>query len=240
MAEGAIRIGFWVVSFANLMVCAFLLLLVYAYLLLAGIAAGIVAWPYYVTLLCGFLLSIVAWVLSGILIGKTKRIGRIFNGALFLIYAVIVAVGVSMWFRATRRLFLVPAGFQGDLYIVHDPWHGISGTKGFWRTKYIFPSDGFLVVSDPAPEFYNDKYQYIYPDGTVQIIHDAGPGTLPDTPENRQNTKEVVTYFGRSSNYGGREECPVEEISIGTRAFLLARQSESRPPFDTHPGLCKQ
>jgi hypothetical protein len=239
MSRRRLKIWFWVASVANLAVCAFTLLLIYAYLLLMGIAAGIVAWPYYVALISGFLLSIVAWVLSGKLVGKTKLIGRLLNGAAFLIYAGIVVVGVSMWFHATRRLFLVPARFQGDLYVVHDRWHGTSGTKGFLRVKYTFPSDGFLVVSDPDPMFFNDKYQYIYPDGTVQTIHDAGPGTLQDTPENRQNTKEIVTYFGRTSKYGDHEECPVEEISIGTRAFLLARQSEGPPPIETHPGLCK-
>ena len=239
MPRRAVNIWFWVATVANLIVAAFLLVLVYAFLLLAGIAAGIEAWPYYATLASGFVLSMVAWILGQQLPGKTRRFGLILNGGVSLICLAVLVAGISLWLHATRRSFRVPAGFQGDLYLVHDPWHGAHVTRGLWKTTYTFPMDGVLVVSDPAPSSSRDEYEYFYPDGNTLTIHDAGPGTLPDTPENRQNTKEVVTYFGRTLSYGGMEECPVEEITIGTRAFILARKVESPSPFDVHPGLCK-
>jgi hypothetical protein len=235
----AVNIWFSVVSVANLVVSAFMLLLVYALLLLAGIADGIRAWPYYAILASGFVLSILTWILGQQLPSKTRRFGLILNGSVSLICLAVIAAGVSWWLHGTRRLFRVPAGFQGDLYLVHDPWHGAPVSKRFGRTIYTFPSDGVLVVSDHAPSVSRDEYEYFYPNGNSSMIHDTGPGTLLDTPENRQNTREVITYFRRTLSYGGMEECPVEEITIGTRAFILARKVESPFPLGAHPGLCK-
>jgi hypothetical protein len=108
----------------------------------------------------------------------------------------------------------------------------------FRRTTYLFPNDGVLETANPAPTAFSDEYRYLYPDGHTQKLNDAGSGTLQDTPENRSNMTEVVTYFGRISQPNGPNECYVEEISIGTKAFLLTKRPVPQPPNITHPGIC--
>jgi len=87
---------------------------------------------------------------------------------------------------------------------------------------------------------HSDHYRYIYPDGHTLDIKDAGPGTLQATPENRSNKTEVVIFFGRTLQPIGPKDCFVEEISIGTQAFLLTKRSVEQPPVVTHPGICRQ
>jgi hypothetical protein len=230
---------FWMVTAANVLVCVLLIVVVYAILtVLAAFAAGVTEWPAEVLLVVGLVLSLISWSLARRLASKRKRwIGYAVNGSALAVYLLLVVAVTGIWFHATRRRFLIPACFQGELILIHAPNHGEKGRKGLLRTTYQFPVNGVLVTSDPAPNFFSDQYNYIYPDGHLQKLHDAGPGTLPDTTENRANTTEVITYFGRSSPTEGSSHCSTEEISIGTRAFLLSRRNNPpAPPAD--PAIC--
>jgi hypothetical protein len=208
---------------------------------LSGFAAGVDLWPFLVLfglLGTGLLLAIVSLPLTRSISTIRKRwLGYVLNGGSLLIYLAVLTTGVSIWLHTTRRHFLVPAGFQGDLYLVHKPAHLSDAHKSHWRTIYRYPTDGILETYDPAPSSFSDEYEYIYPDGHTQKLKDAGPGTLQDTPESRTNTREVVTYFARYSS-GGPNQCSMEEISIGTRAFLLSRHTASPSPEQIHPGIC--
>lgn len=238
MGQGHSKI-FWFATAGNLLVCGLLVAFTYLILELMGIAAGVETWPLWTCLAVGLPLTVICWKLAKGLGSARKRFwGYVLNGGTLLVYSLFVVSVVSLWFHTTRRTFLVPAGFQGELFVVHDPKSPGRGEKNLMRMVYRFPKDGVLVVSDPAPTFFSDRYEYLYSGSHTLDIADAGPGTLPDTAENRANKKEIVTYNGRTSYSGDHPQCPVEEISIGTRAFLLARQSESASPFITHPQIC--
>lgn len=217
---------FWTITLANVLVCALLVAVVYAILtVLAAFAAGVTTWPAGVLLSVGLVLSFLSWPVVRRVASKRKRwFGYIVNGSAFAAYVLLIVGVASLWLHATRRRFLIPAGFQGELILIHAPNHGEKGRKGLLRTTYQFPSTGVLITSDPAPGFFSDQYEYIFPDGHRMKLHDAGPGTLPDTSQNRANTTEVVTYLGRSSPADGSNHCDIEEITIGTRAFLLSRR----------------
>jgi hypothetical protein len=223
---------FWVITAANVAVCALLIVFIGAILsVLAAFAAGVTEWPVAALLVAGVVLSAVSWPLTKRVPSRRKRwFGRALNGSACAVYVLVLVTVAGMLLHATRRRFLVPAGFQGELVLVHAPNHGEKGRKGLLRTTYEFPSSGILITPDPAPTgLFSDQYEYIYPNGRLQRLGDAGPGTLQDTPENRANTHEVVTYFGRSSS-GGAHNCSTEEISIGTRALLLGRRNNPPPP----------
>jgi len=240
MAQEHRRI-FWIAIAGNLLACGSLLAFVYLTLLLMRIAAGVETWPLWTCLGIGFLLTGICWKLAkGLGSARHRFWGCLLNTGALAVYSLFVVSIATLWFHTTRRLFLVPAGFQGDLFVVHDPTSSGKGHRHHLRTVYRFPNDGVIVVSDPAPSFFSDRYEYLYSDGHTIEIADAGPGTLPNTAENRANTREVVTYFGRTIYSGEHPQCPVEEISIGTRAFLLAQRTESPLPFVTLSKLCEK
>lgn len=233
---------FWTITVANATTCVLLIALLYALLSVLAVAAGVKSWPFFVLaglLALGVVLSVFAYRIARMAPGRLNRwIGYCVNGGALLVY-VTLCVGVAWVVSHTaRRLFLVPAGFQGELYVVHDS--AARQSNPFWRTTYAFPSDGVLVTPRQMPSSFSDEYRYVYPDGHMLDVKDAGPGTLQDTPENRSNTTEVVTYFGRTSQLNGPNGCDVEEISIGTRAFLLAKHPIAQPPTVTHPDICRQ
>jgi hypothetical protein len=190
---------FWTITAANTAVCVLLIGLLYLMLsALAAFAAGVEARPVFVLFGVGVLLTAISWPLTRAVPTRPKRwVGYGLNGGAFLVYLMLFVAAAGIWIHVTRRLFLVPAGFQGTLYLVHDSNQRQGERKSFRRTRYLFPSDGVLETPDPAPTSFSDEYRYIYPDGHTQKLSDAGPGTLQDTPENRADMTEVVTYFGR-------------------------------------------
>jgi len=234
---------FWTITVANATVCVLLVVLVYGVLIaLAAFAAGLASWSLFLLAglpALGAVLSVASWPLT---LAAPKRLNRwlgygVNGGALLVYLTLFIGAGV-IWLQTTHRTFLVPAGFQGELYVVHDSRPTHKARYSFRRTTYQFPSNGVLETPDPAPSNFSDEYRYLYPNGRTQKLKDAGPGTLQDTPENRANTTETVTYFARMSPPIGPNDCYLEEISIGTRAFLLTKRPTPKPPNITHPGIC--
>jgi hypothetical protein len=234
---------FWTITVANGIVCTLLIALLYAIVsVLGAFAAGIESWPFFVLaglVAIGVVFSVVSLPLTRAAPQRLNRwLGYGVNGGALLVYLTLVVGVAVLWLQTTRRVFMVPAGFQGELYVVHDSRPRQKERYNFRHRTYLFPNDGVLETPDPAPTAFSDEYRYLYPDGHTQKLKDAGPGTLQDTPENRSNASEVVTYFGRSSPPIGPNDCWVEEISIGTRAFLLTTRPDPRPPNVIHLGIC--
>jgi hypothetical protein len=150
----------------------------------------------------------------------------------------VLATVATIWLYTTRRRFLIPAGFQGELILVHTPNRGERGRKGLWRTTYRFPVSGILITQDPLPVgLFSDRYEYIYPDGHLKKLGDAGPGALQDNPGNPANKTEVVTYFPRGDSLKSPIDCAIEEISVGTRAVLLGGRDKQPAPLP-RPAIC--
>jgi hypothetical protein len=138
---------FWSVTAGNLLICGLLVAFIYLILQLMGVAAGVETWPLWTSLAVGLLLTAISWGLVRSLNSARQRLwGYVFNGGALAVYLLFISCIATLWFHATRRLFLVPAGFEGSLYLVHDPKSPVEGRKHFLRTVYRFPSDGVLVV----------------------------------------------------------------------------------------------
>lgn len=229
----------WILTVLNVIICVLLLLSIYALLVaLGGFAAGVNETPTIVLFFVGVVISAASFFLIRRLSSsKARRTAYLLNTGPALVYGVLLFAAAKLWFSVTRRLFLVPAGFQGQLYVVHAA-NGAPRPRPYLRKTYLFATDGTLYTSEPPPGLFDDEYSYIYPDGHSEAIRDAGPGTLPDTPENRANQHEVLTYMPTTSSSGAPGDCVDEEIMIGTPAFLLSRRFASPPPEKIHPGIC--
>src|SRR5580692_6567848 len=128
---------FWTITVANATVCVLVLSLLYAILsVLAAFAAGIESWPLVTLaslLALGFALSVVSYPMAKQAPQRLKRwLGYGVNDGALLVYLTLVAGVAVIWLQTARRLFLVPAGFQGELYLVHDS--KALQRNPFWRT----------------------------------------------------------------------------------------------------------
>jgi hypothetical protein len=169
---------------------------------------------------------------------RNRWLGYALNGNALAVYTLVLATVATIWLFTTRRRFLIPAGFQGELILVHTPNRGERGRKGLLRTTYRFPISGILFTQDPPPAgLFSDRYEYIYPDGHRQKLGDASPGTLQDNQGSPANKTEVVTYFRRGDSTKSPTDCAIEEISVGTRAFLLRRRDKQPAPLP-RPAIC--
>ena len=218
------------------------LLAIYIFAVLRAFAAGVETWPAYVLLPIGVVITILA-TCSSLMQPRwqAKWVSLLTNGLVSAFYlAIFLGLGL-LHLHATRRLFLVPANFEGDLYVIHSPSKG-PGASWHWRQiTYRFPSTGLLQTTDPQPSFFSDTYRLIYPDGHRVSVPDAGPGTLQDTPENRADNIRVVTYFPRSGTTGTELlQCSADQITIGTKAFILSRKRATPMPSLPHPELCRR
>ena len=237
---------FWALTGANLLIC--LLLIVFIFLVLTALAhfaAGVAEWPGAVLLGIGLVLSTITGIITRTVPRSSRHSMRYsLNGVALAVYLIVIVGLGTLFLRSTRRLFLLPAGFHGELYVVHGSTkRGAKGIPGFWRLTYQVPPNGVVITDDPMPAGSSmDMYKYVYPDGHQQSLKDAGPGTLPDTPENRLNDKEVVTYNSTFSPSSDVSRCEIEEVSIGTRAFLLGPHpyvTHATDPFN-NPHLCRK
>ncbi len=226
------KLWFWVLLIVELLLIGLLLLIAYAILMaLAAMAAGIITWPLYVAI--GLIIGVAC---AGLAISRRyppqglRRLGFVTHGtAACLSLILLVLVGWS-WFHAFRRRFLLPSGFQGEVYVLHSD-RGTQPEKTWWRTTYRVPENGILVTADRAlvgRQAFSDEYDYVGSGGRLHEIPALGPGTLPDTPENRSDNSRVYAYFPRSGSGRTVGGCPFEddEITIGTKAFILSRRRE--------------
>lgn len=231
----------WWLTGANLCVVALFVLYIFAVIsALAAFAAGVEAWPAYVLLPIGISITILA--MSSVLTQSARKLSRAslaINGVISVFYIVLFLGFGLMRLRSTRRLFLVPAQYRGNLYLVHSPRVNVEQRWHWKRKVYTFSSTGLLQTDDPEPTFFSDEYELVFPDGHRVSVPDAGPGTLPNTPENLANDVDVVAYFPRTTSGSGLLQCVADEISIGTRTFLLSLKREPPMPALPNPDICR-
>lgn len=220
----------WIVTLSNVAATGLLILIIYAILQVIGIAAYTTSWPLLILLPITLTLSLVGLWLARTTRSCTARwICVVLNGCALAIPTVVILYIGTLFLSATREKYIIPAGYKGDVYVIHDIANGEPLEKSFWEITYRIPKDGVLLTQAPVVHnFTRTKYYYELNDGTLRRIQYEWYSTIDDTPENRANDKDLGVYFPRSGGSYDPTGCQFEydEIYVGTMADILSNPNE--------------
>ncbi|MGD0799107.1 MAG: hypothetical protein ABR910_15440 [Acidobacteriaceae bacterium] len=163
----------WLLLTANLLIAVLVVLIVYAILnALGAMAAYVTTWPLFVLLGLGFLVSFFAFrSLRGV---RTRILGLVLNGAALTLYALLTCFIGWQFLSATRERFILPQGYQGEVYVVHSVPGGAPPERSFFGTiTYRIPSDGVLLSQVPISTYTRSEYFYESKDGKLTKIEYA-------------------------------------------------------------------
>jgi uncharacterized protein DUF6843 len=237
---------FWIVTVANLLVAGLLAWVLYAMMLaLAVIAPWISGWPLFTVVLTGLVLSLLALRFTRTLASRRWRISAyVLHGGILALNAAIVLGVAALYFGSTTEKFLILAGYKGDVYVIYNASDGVAEQRTRWQVTHVIPSDGVLRTRGSMNRnFTKSKYFYQRRDGTVEKIRNFWPVTIPETPENLTNDKDVGVFFPRTGT-GTYSHCAIEyeQFYVGTKAFLLTKYKEKdlSEYVREHPGACSE
>ena len=122
--------------------------------------------------LTGFVLSIVALRFTRPLASRRWRIsGYLLHGGILTINAAIVLGVATLYFSSTTEKFLIPEGYKGDVYVIHNASDGVPEQRTRWQVTYVIPADGVLRTrGSMIRNFTKSEYFYQHPDGTLEKI----------------------------------------------------------------------
>jgi len=222
----------WLLVTANVIVALLVILFLFAILsALAAFAAYVTTWPLFALLGCGVLLSLLTiGAMKRVEERRARTVGNLLNGSALALYtSLIVAIG-WMFFSATTERFILPEGYQGEVYVVHGVPGGVSEERSFYRTRtYRISNDGVLLIQVPLDTGRTrSEYYYQSKDGRLTKIRNAWFSTIESTPENLANHKDVGMYFPRTASGGDHSGCngPSDLFEIGTPSYLLSKHTQ--------------
>jgi hypothetical protein len=132
-------------------------------------------------------------------------------------------IGCGM--SSNAEVHLLPAGYQGDVFIVPGVAAGVPLSREGGATVFHIPANGILVTQDqPKSGWRSSLFYYLQPNGERQRL-DYEPSSIPDTPKNRSDRRPVV-WFERSGTVSSVDlPCSVDYVQyyVGSRAHLLTR-----------------
>jgi hypothetical protein len=147
------------------------------------------------------------------------------NGGTLALHSVIILAILVILAKVQRQRFIVPEGYQGDIYVIHSRRCGEPEKRTFWQVTYRIPPDGILETQAPVHRgLSTSAYYYEQQDGSLERIGGFWPTTVHRTPENLSDTKDFGVYFPRSGSVWSGAGAPVEfdEFYVGTKAHLLS------------------
>lgn len=236
----------WLVTLANAFTVIFLVFLIFELIIMLGVLAPeIDDWPLYAVLPVGVVLSIVALKLANSAESKTsRRIAYCLNGLPLTLYVFMIACVASLSIGGTREKFIIPNGYQGDVYVIHSAANGKPAERVSGTIVYRIPTDGVLQTQEPFPAGWTKpKYYYEHSSGSLQLIKEFWPSTIPSTPENLNNNRDIGIYFLRTgSTTLVDQNCQVEYelFYVGTKAYLLSKYQplDMEAYLREHQGAC--
>jgi hypothetical protein len=235
----------WTLIVVNIVIASLLVLTIRAVLLLIGIAAYVTSWPLFVLLLVGLALSVV-----GLLVAKRtdsrvpRNLGLVINGATLLLHSTIIVGLIGIFIGIQRERFLIPEGYQGDIYVIHSVEDGEPEQRMFRQVTYHIPPDGILRTQGPLERgLTRSTYYYQHRDGTLERIRYTWLTTVHRTPENLADDKDFGVFFPRTGNtWSSDTRCSIvfEQFYVGTKANLLSgyQQKDLGRYLREHPSKC--
>jgi hypothetical protein len=136
--------------------------------------------------------------------------------------------------RAEPEVHLIPAGYMGNVYIIHNV-SGAPAPEFEQRSRvYRIGVDGVhLTQLDQNTGIHQAgevRYYYVGPDGTRVPIAEQWHSTIPDTPENRADQTTVGIYSviaGSVLQTNPKCEFSFTSYYVGTNAHLLSMNSRN-------------
>jgi hypothetical protein len=220
-----------IITLANVAVAILVILVLYGTTLaLAVIAPEISTWQLLTLLAIGVPMSVIGLRLTTNLGSHNwRRRGLIINGSAIALYAAIVIGIGALLIGTTKRHFIIPEGYKGDVYIVYSAVDGKPATTHEADITFRIPTDGVLYTAAPTiGGWTRDEYYYERGDGTQRRIGNLWNTTVQRTPENMTNDKDIGIFFPRSGTIADSTGCAVkyEEFYVGTKAYLLSGYAE--------------
>jgi hypothetical protein len=221
----------WLLVAANVIVALLVILFLIAILsALAAFAAYVTTWPLLVLLGCGVLLSLLTvGAMKKVEGHRARLLGNLLNGSALMLYTSLIVAISWMFLSATTERFVLPQGYQGEVYVVHGVPGGVAEERSFYRIRtYHIPNDGVLLTQVPLDTGRTrSEYRYQAKDGKLTKIRNEWYSTIQSTPDNLANTKDVGMYFPRTASGSDNSGCtgPSDLFEIGTPSYLLSKHT---------------
>ncbi|WP_419806368.1 hypothetical protein [Terriglobus sp.] len=160
-------------------------------------------------------------------------------GAILLL-ACVAEVLLTKHDTVTRRRFLIPQSFSGQVYLIHTGAYNGPDAAGDRVQTMSVPGSGVLVTTDRMPTRYEDTYSDVTPSGRLAQLQVQELGVIQDTPASRNDPHRLV--FNPNAGILELPNCKIfaESFYVGTRRFLLQdHTSDVLENFaETHPEVC--
>ena len=143
-----------------------------------------------------------------------------------------------------RTVHLIPAGYVGEVYILHNIADGVPVKREGSTFVYEIPADGVLRSQSPVGNGYlfRDSYFFVNSRGERTPVPDVEYSTIPDTPENRADNTLVIYYPRTGTFHDNEKNCAVhyDAYYVDSKSNILTHYVEKglSDYLDQHP-VCK-
>jgi hypothetical protein len=223
---------FWAATIANIVAVLLLLALIYSWLIMLALFAS----P--TSMIPEVLIPSVVLLLSvaGLILTRHQRrlfcrgFGYLIHVPALLSASIVLGYLGLLWsgIGSAEETILIPEGYQGDVFLVYSEplMHGPKSAI------YIIPANGVLVV--PAPRvagwtgWTKTEYFYTSPTGQRRHITELWDSTIPETPDNLANNRDIGIFFPQSGIWEVRSGCKIafDQFYVGTKSFLLRQYKQ--------------
>jgi hypothetical protein len=138
----------------------------------------------------------------------------------------------------TKRRFIIPADYKGDVFIIYSALDGKPTTTHNTDMTFHVPRNGILYTTAPTiGGLTRDEYYCARGDGTQRRIDNLWSTTVQRTPENLTNDKDIGIFFPRSGTFAESTGCAVKYEEFTSELKLTscrATQKETQTTSKRH------
>ncbi len=166
-----------------------------------------------------------------------RRVANIIYGCALACYLGVLLYLVFVFSLSPEERFIIPNGYQGDVYVIQSMPTCQAASATRWRVTYRIPKDGILCTREPMLRGWTrPKFFYQRGDGSLEPIQGMWPSTVYPTAENLANDTDFGIFFPRSGHIYNSAGCSVEFqlFYVGTKANLLKHYVRSDVSFYLH------